>query len=157
MENKKTISDLLLQHSGIRKANVVAAFYPMKSEPDITPFLQLLAREGRLLLPRCGKDCSMEFFKVTNLYSDLSSGAYGIKEPNAECKSWVGNIPVFLVPGVKFDKKGGRKGHGKGYYDRYLAKFPDSLKIGVCNAEQLQEESLDLEDHDILMNEIISV
>lgn len=157
MENKKTISDLLLQHSSIRKANVVAAFYPMKSEPDVVPFLRLLAGEGRLLLPRCGENCTMEFFKVTDLYADLASGAYGIKEPNEACKPWVGNIAVFLVPGVKFDRNGGRKGHGKGYYDRYLAKFPGSLKIGVCNAEQLQEEPLDLKEHDILMDEVISV
>lgn len=157
MKQKKTINDLILQNPRVRAANVVAAFFPMKTEPDIMPLLQVLSKEGRLLLPRCGDDCSMSFFKVSNLYTDLKLGAYGIREPAETCKQWVGNIPVFLVPGVKFDKNGGRKGHGKGYYDRFLAKFPNALKIGVCLPEQLQEESLILEPHDILMDEVFSV
>lgn len=156
MKQKKTISDLILQDSRVRTANVVAAFFPMKNEPDIMPILHVLSKEGRLLLPRCGDDCSMNFFKVENLYRDLTVGAFGIREPLESCKPWVGNIPVFIVPGTKFDKNGGRIGHGKGYYDRFLARFPQSLKIGVCLPEQLQETPLVLEPHDVLMDEVFS-
>lgn len=152
----KTLSDRILQDARVRAANVVAAFYPMKGEPDILPVLQVLSKEGRLLLPRCSDDGTIDFFKVNNLYLELQEGHYGIKEPVESCNLWVGKIPVFLVPGVKFSADGGRKGHGMGYYDKFLAKYPNSLKFGVCLPEQLQEEPLELQEHDIKMDEIFS-
>jgi len=40
-------------------------------------------------------------------------------------------VGVVLVPGLVFDLRGGRLGHGKGYYDRLLAALPGAVAVGV--------------------------
>ena len=66
---------------GYHDARNIAAFYPLKGEPNIMPILEELAIEGRLLLPRCEGDGIMNFYKIENLKKDLVKGHFGIMEP----------------------------------------------------------------------------
>lgn len=148
------LSLAILACKEVKCASAVAAFYPMKNEPNILFALETLAKENRLLLPRCVNREEMIFSKVQNLSSDLSQGNFGIFEPRKELPT-TENISVFLVPGVKFSKGGERYGHGMGYYDRFLSRFPNACKIGICLENQWSEEPLVLQPHDILMDKII--
>ena len=144
------------QIPGYRDARKVAAFYPMKGEPNLLPIVDELAREGRLLLPKVTGDTSMEFYPIDNLKKDLTQGKFGIMEPRDGLEPWKGDITVFLVPGTKFNWDGSRQGHGKGYYDRYLAKFPSAYKAGIATPVQIAEAPLEQKDTDIKMNTIIA-
>ncbi len=63
-------------------------------------------------------------------------------------------IDVVLIPGVLFDRHGGRLGHGKGYYDQLLAQCrPDVVRIGVTTISQIVER-LPVEAHDIAMTHL---
>lgn len=144
------------QLPGYRDARKVAAFYPMKGEPNLLPIVDELAREGRLLLPKVTGDTTMEFYPIDNLKKDLAQGKFGIMEPRDGLEPWNGDITVFLVPGTKFNWDGSRQGHGKGYYDRYLAKFPSAYKAGIATPAQISETPLEQKDTDIKMNTIIA-
>lgn len=141
---------------GYRDARKVAAFYPLKGEPNILPIVQELAMEGRLLLPKVTGETTMEFYPIENLKKDLVQGHFGIMEPREGIAPWEGPITVFLVPGTKFNWDGSRQGHGKGYYDRYLAKFPSAYKAGIATPAQISGTPLEQKPTDIQMNSVIA-
>lgn len=141
---------------GYRNSRNIAAFYPLKGEPNIMPILEELALEGRLLLPRCEGDGIMDFYKVSSLRRDLVKGHFGIMEPRESLEKFEGEIPIFLVPGTKFNWDGCRVGHGKGYYDRFLARYPKSYKAGIATPSQISKEPLPQKETDIRMDVIIA-
>ncbi len=140
---------------GYKDARKVAAFYPLKGEPNILPILEQLAEEGRLLLPRCTGETTMEFCHVQKLKRDLVEGRFGIMEPRGDIPAYDGEFTVFLVPGTRFNLTGERCGHGKGYYDRFLAKHPDAYKAGIATPGQISVEPLAQKPTDIKMLQII--
>ena len=141
---------------GYRNSRNIAAFYPLKGEANIMPILEELALEGRLLLPRCEGEGIMNFYKVNSLRKDLAKGHFGIMEPREGLEKFEGEIRVFLVPGVKFNWDGSRIGHGKGYYDRFLAKYPGAYKAGIATPAQISKEPLEQKATDIKMDTVIA-
>ena len=47
------------------------------------------------------------------------------------------DILAVLVPGVAFSTEGHRLGRGAGFYDRFLSKYPQALRIGIAFEEQI--------------------
>ncbi len=64
------------------------------------------------------------------------------------------SIDLVIVPGVAFTLAGGRLGHGKAYYDRFLPRTR-AFTVGACFDEQVVDE-LPLEPHDVLLDLVIS-
>ena len=61
-----------------------------------------------------------------------------------------------MVPGVAFDRHGGRTGHGKGYYDKLLQHArPDAPLVALAFECQLFPE-IPTAQHDIFMDRIIT-
>ena len=67
---------------------------------------------------------------------------------------WEQGKKVILVPGLAFDRNGGRMGFGKGYYDRLL-ESSNAVKIGLCYDFQILEK-IPTESHDVPMNFVIT-
>lgn len=95
----------------------------------------------------------MEFYPVTSL-SDFVEGRFHIMEPMGEVPLRE-TEPFVLVPGLGFDKKGNRMGYGKGFYDRYFARFPSCRKIGAAFETQLMEK-IPSQSHDIVMDFVVT-
>lgn len=80
--------------------------------------------------------------EITDPKRQLHKGPFGIDEPKKEHIKTVPvkDIDMIIVPGVVFDKKGNRIGHGAGYFDRFLKNLPKKTPaIGLAFKSQLIE------------------
>ena len=82
-------------------------------------------------------------------------GRFGVREPRGGRPAVdVKQLDLILVPGLGFDRRGGRLGRGRGYYDRLLS-CSVAKRIGVAFTEQCVPEA-PVEPHDMRMNCIVS-
>lgn len=129
----------------------IAVYSPLPDEVDLSKTLADLPGL-RWAYPRVFGD-HLTFHTGDN----LTVGSFGILEPaEGEEEIAVREIDAFICPGLAFDRKGGRLGRGRGFYDRLLAQArPDSLKIGVCYDFQVVDDTFS-EPHDVFMDHLIS-
>jgi len=98
---------------------------------------EALASEARLILPRVARvRDELALHAVADLEADLAPGTWGIPEPIAErcAEVALGEVDFVLVPGVAFDRRGGRLGYGGGFYARILRARQDLVDSGAAVA-----------------------
>jgi len=62
---------------------------------------------------------------------------------------------LIIVPCLAFDSRGNRLGWGGGWYDRFLARQPQAVKIGLC-FESGRLDAIPVEPHDMRLDKIIT-
>lgn len=121
-----------------RAAGTVHAYVGVASEVRTLPLLEDAWRAGkRVVCPRMGIDGRLEG-RLVRSPEDLVAGPRGLKEPDPETTPLVpaGEIDLVVVPGVGFDRRGGRLGFGGGYYDRFLSAT-GALRVGLAFSLQI--------------------
>ncbi len=94
----------------------------------------------QLGLPRV-EGSQISFYKISSLTNDLEVGYSGILEPKETLSRMeYDKIELALIPGMAFDRLGGRLGYGKGFYDRFLKQYPSIVRIGLAFREQLLDK-----------------
>jgi 5-formyltetrahydrofolate cyclo-ligase len=147
------VEKLVVQLERFPNARIVSAYMAMPSEVDLRGLFGRIDKQW--VFPRVrGED--LKFYRVKNIEEEMQLGAFGILEPKDDLEEVsVDAVDVFLCPGLGFDRKGGRLGRGRGFYDRMLKHAkPDAVKIGVCFPFQIVEE-IALESHDVLMDMVV--
>ena len=152
-----------------KNAETIFAYYPLGNEVDCLMVMKQALKDGkRIVLPRTTYDCQMDFYEIKSLV-DVEEGHFHVMEPKSECEKFVPEQndvgdeesakclnALVLVPGVVFDFFGNRYGYGKGYYDRYFARFPQLVRIALAYTEQLSEEPLECSETDMKMHMIVT-
>jgi 5-formyltetrahydrofolate cyclo-ligase len=140
------------------EADIVLAFLSMGGEIRTERLIDLAQAEGKVVAvprmeysPEAGN--FLVFIPLPRDYRSWPRDRYGIPEPPANLKA----LPeeelysakmIVATPGLAFDRKGGRLGRGKGYYDRFLsgarigaARFGGSVfACGFCYAAQVFDD-----------------
>ena len=117
----------------------------MSSEISLNPLLE--KRSVKAVVPRIESvgHMTMRSYDARHLVRHR----LGFDEPD-ESASVVDptDLDILLVPGLLFDRSGGRLGRGKGYYDRFLRSLPRSTaRIGVTTDASIVE-GVPTDDHD---------
>ncbi len=119
-----------------------------------------LASGQRIVVPYC-VDGELELFHLESM-DELELGMYRILEPKGELRTVaakrvpVEELDLIIVPGVAFDRLGGRTGHGKGYYDKLLEHArPEAPLIALAFECQLFPE-IPMQAHDIFMDLVVT-
>lgn len=152
-EKSGVIVKRLLQTGWYQNAQEIFAYYPLKNEVDCRAlFLQAWSDGKKIALPRTREENQMDFYYIDD-FMQLKEGTFHVMEPvRGSEKADPLQQPV-IVPGSVFGRDGSRYGYGKGYYDRFFAKYPRLRRYAVCYEHQL-EETLPTDQHDIYMHDI---
>ena len=141
------ICDHLRQFAPFSRARSPALFWGMPTEVDLAPLA-----DARCVWPVVvGRGCALALRRGLPRFP----GPYGILEPSADDPAVShGSIDLVVFPGMAFDAKGHRLGHGAGYYDRTFANTT-ALRVGVCFAAQLVP-AVPVDEWDLPMHVLIT-
>jgi 5-formyltetrahydrofolate cyclo-ligase len=140
----KQLTNVFLKFLHGKNVQTIMSYQSFENEVDTSFLHQILKKEEkRLLLPRIENRniLAIPILETTAMVKNL----FGIWEPLGA--PYCGKIDVILVPGLVFDRQGNRIGFGKGYYDQFLKKHPESLKIALVYPFQILDH-IPVEPHD---------
>lgn len=164
-EKSQLIFQKLMQDADFLKAENILLYASYQSEVETISFVSpLWKQKKKIFFPKVTGEGEMDFFQVNSL-EQLEAGYQGIVEPNVSKYNCISFESVFsqnhaenfcmIVPLVGFDANKNRLGYGKGFYDRFLQKYPKVPTIGLAFACQ-QWEALPCEDTDQKLGKIIT-
>lgn len=155
------ITDRVMEMPQYRDAHCVMWYVDVRDEVRTRHALpEALTQGKKVVVPYC-VDGELELFWLESM-DELELGMYRILEPRADLRT-VGEKKVLpqeldfvMVPGVAFDREGGRTGHGKGYYDKLLQHArPDAPLVALAFECQLFPE-IPMQPHDIFMDAVVT-
>ena len=135
------------------QAKTVHLFFSFGSEPDTHSLASALLDEGLVLVVPVVQKTGLVLTRFKS-GSPVRPGPFGIREPFLVHPVPPEDVDLFLLPGLGFDRNGGRIGYGKGYYDRLLRKTA-APRIALAFQEQIVDR-VPLSETDILVNTIIT-
>ena len=135
----------------------VLGLYAAKGSEVTTAQIDASARAHgwTIVYPRVvGDATALAFHEATR--AALVPARFGLHEPHGDVRRReLSDISVFLIPGIAFDRAGGRLGWGRGHYDATLAEAPSALRIGLSFECQLVDRT-PREPHDAILHFIIT-
>jgi len=131
-----TVLDLDIFH----KARTVACYLSTPAEVQTGTILDVCWNRGkRVCVPAWY--AAKKAYKLAWLESNEKTvkGPCGILQPEKPILADPAEVDIVIVPGLAFDRRGNRLGHGGGHYDRLLSgrKLLRAFRIGLAFGFQL--------------------
>jgi len=159
-ELSRKICERVAELPQFKDCDTLFAYHSFGSEVDTRLLLERAWSAGKkVCIPKVTGKGKMNFHAI-EAGQPLKPNVYGILEPTEDGELAIPNErSMFVIPGVAFDKNGFRIGYGAGFYDIYLTKFENSVKlaakIGICFDFCLIDDAFP-DSHDVPMSIIVT-
>ena len=147
------IKNNLFNLSQYKKSKTIMFFVSFKNEVDTHEMVKEALRNKTIVVPKVAHH-EIEPSVIID-FDNLITGKFGVLEPIETMNIANKNIDLILVPGIVFDENGHRIGYGSGFYDKFLAKVPKAIKIGLAFDFQVVDK-IPREMHDVLVDMIVT-
>jgi 5-formyltetrahydrofolate cyclo-ligase len=161
-ELSKIICDRFMALPEYASAKTVMFYIDVRAEVRTRHSLPAALKSGKtIIVPWCNDQGELELFRLADM-NELAVGMYKILEPKSELRSLPAKqcraeeLDLVMVPGVAFDRRGGRMGHGKGYYDKLLQHARANTPLIALAFECQLFPEIPVAPHDIFMDKIIT-
>jgi 5,10-methenyltetrahydrofolate synthetase len=132
---------------------LLAVYWPLSGEPDLSETCAQLAREGAALaLPVVVRRHAALAFAAWTPGEAMVVDTMGVAVPS-DLRT-VARPPALLVPCLGFNEQGYRLGYGGGFYDRTLATLPRPCTLGIAYA--CQQVPFEADSHDVPLDAVIT-
>lgn len=125
-----------------RAADAVALYSSINNEVATQEIFDASVQSGKsVYFPRIEPNKALALIRVFSAL-EFKPGQLGILEPTGEERLEANPLRrlIIFVPGIAFDSRGNRLGHGKGYYDRLLARLSaGATLVGLAYELQVVE------------------
>lgn len=109
----------------------------VETQSFVGRILEENAGEKRLAVPYCVGSCLAAFDMRS--FDELAPSRFGLLEPRREMRPLTERhiepheIDLLVMPGVVFDRFGGRIGHGGGFFDSFLRRVrPSTPRVALA-------------------------
>jgi len=151
------VQETVMTMSIFREALRVGCYSPVGREVPLDRVVRACRRDGKEISLPVSLPSGEYGFMTWEPGSALGGGRFGIPEPQGGAARAAAELDVVLVPGVAFDRFGGRLGRGTGFYDRLLAgrSAGRPLLVGVAFSRQMVD-SVPMGANDVAMDCVVT-
>ncbi len=160
LDQKEKMDELIynsvINNSAFVNASVVFIYVSFDNEVDTHRIIEhALSLGKRVCVPRViNRQKGMKALFISSI-NELKTSKFGILEPeDSENIALQKDMDIAIIPGLAFDKSGGRIGYGGGFYDRFFS-YGECKKIAIAYEFQILK-AIPMEKYDILVHNIIT-
>jgi 5-formyltetrahydrofolate cyclo-ligase len=155
-DERRIASSAIAQRAAAEVPPGIVALYAAKGTEVSTTELDALlrARGNTIVYPRIVEGSRVLVFAVGHP-GEMVASALGIPEPHEDAPVVsLADIAAFVIPGLAFDRNGGRLGWGRGHYDTSMSGTT-AKRIGLAFECQILDD-IPREAHDLPLDTIVT-
>jgi 5-formyltetrahydrofolate cyclo-ligase len=150
----RQISATLTHAIGNFQGLTVSAYWPIRCEPDLRPFMAELTAAGAICaLPVVVERGQPLEFRAWSQGEPLERGIWNIPVPAAGPRV---EPDVLIAPVVAFDRDCYRLGYGGGYFDRSLVALRNPYRVIGVGYSMAEIRTIYPQPHDVRMHSIVT-
>lgn len=158
-ERSRAVVARILSLPEYLNAGLISAFVGVGSEVETFPLIEAALAAGKRVAVPWVDGRELRLFELRNV-GELAPAPFGLLEPPPDLRADASrsvapsDVDLFVVPGVAFDRRGGRLGHGRGYYDGLLSQARPGAPFVAAAFECQMVGAVPMSERDVFLDAV---